>query len=252
MITGLKNSNQKCIIRDQDCNCTNNSSNICFIACPHSYQIKLELDLVQKISKKLGFKPYIAVREKVFNKDIFCEKICSKIIEAKVCIVFLNEIATGKKKIKKPNANVYYEYGMMTALGKNIIPISKEGQKLAFNIQSLDILRYNKKNFSGLIKYALKQFISTERISQNEEIYSKYKNTKFKLLSAIYCTDEYSIDVYDELVLMIKENELKVTSSNNIAGDPHKGVRKKLIISYISYGKEYKVEIPENETRTLP
>lgn len=252
MITGLKNSDQKCIIRDQDCNCTNNSSNICFIACPHSYKIKPELDLLQKISKKLGFKPYIAVKERAFNKDIFCEKICSKIIEAKVCVVFLNEIATGKDKIVKPNANVYYEYGIMTALGKNIIPISKGDQKLAFNIQSLDILRYNKKNFSGLIKYALKLFISSEGISQNKDIYSKYKNTKFILLSAVYCTDKFAIDAYDELIQMVKGDELKVTSSNKIAGDPHKGVKKKLVISYISYGKKYKVEVPEDETITLP
>lgn len=89
------------------------------------------------------------------------------------------------------------------------------------------------------------------KISQND-IHSKYKNIKFKLLSARYCTDERSTDVYDKLVLMIKNDELRVASSNNIAGDPHIGVKKKLIINYISYGIEHEVEVPEGETRTLP
>ena len=51
---------------------------------------------------------------------------------------------------------------------------------------------------------------------------------------------------------MVNRNGLIVTSSNNIAGDPHKGVIKKLVISYISYGVEHKVEVPENESITLP
>lgn len=91
-----------------------------------------------------------------------------------------------------------------------------------------------------------------EAKSSHNEIYSKYKNIKFKLLSARYCTDEQSIDVYDKLILMIKNDELKVTASNDIAGDPDVGVKKKLIIDYISYGIENEVEAFENETITLP
>lgn len=76
--------------------------------------------------------------------------------------------------------------------------------------------------------------------------------SEFKLLSAKYGTDQHSIDVYDKITSMIDKNGLRVTSSNDIAGDPHIGVRKKLVISFLSYGKEYKIEVPENETRTLP
>ena len=90
------------------------------------------------------------------------------------------------------------------------------------------------------------------RISLNEEMQSKYKHSKFKLLSARYGTDKVSIDVYDKISSMIKENELKATSSNDIAGDPVKGVRKKLVIRYISYGIIYEVQVPERESITLP
>ncbi len=88
-------------------------------------------------------------------------------------------------------------------------------------------------------------------VPQNN-ILLKYKDIKFKLLSARYGTKEKSIDVYDKLVLMIKNDELKVTSSNSIAGDPLKGVKKKLIINYISYGTIREVEVSENDSITLP
>jgi len=89
-------------------------------------------------------------------------------------------------------------------------------------------------------------------ISLNEEVQSEYKHTKFKLLSARYGTDEHSIDVYNKIAPMINENELRVTSSNKIAGDPHQGVLKKLVISYVSYGIEHEVEVPEGESIILP
>ena len=80
--------------------------------------------------------PYIAVEQRAFQKDIFCEKICSKIIESQFCIVFLNDVIDEVDRVRKPNANVYYEYGLMTAFGKKIIPIQLEGQSLAFNPSS--------------------------------------------------------------------------------------------------------------------
>lgn len=81
------------------------------------------------------------------------------------------------------------------------------------------------------------------------------KNTslpEFELLSAIYGTEKKFIDVTEKLKLKIKENKLTVTANNEIDGDPHIGQKKKLIIDYISYSKVYRVEIPENEKRTIP
>lgn len=90
------------------------------------------------------------------------------------------------------------------------------------------------------------------RIPPNLEVQFEYRHTKFKLLSARYGSDEHSIDVYDKIAPMMNENELRVTSSNNIAGDPHQGVPKKLVIRYVSYGIEHAVEVPEGELITLP
>jgi len=67
---------------------------------------------------KQTLRPYVAVDQREFQKDIFCEKICTKIIESLFCIVILNDVTDVGDNVKKPNANVYYEYGLMTAFQK--------------------------------------------------------------------------------------------------------------------------------------
>lgn len=96
-----------------------------------------------------------------------------------------------------------------------------------------------------------------EKLNEGKNTNLKYRlpdkeEKKIELMSAIYGTDKQFIDVTEKLKPMIKENKLTVTSSNKIDGDPHPGKKKKLVIDYISFGKEYRVEIPENETRTIP
>jgi len=85
-----------------------------------------------------------------------------------------------------------------------------------------------------------------------KKIKSKKEHAKFKLMRAIYETDEYFIDVYNELYSRIKENSLSVTASNDIAGDPQERVKKRLTITYESYGKINTVEVLERESITLP
>lgn len=148
--------NQKCLVRYQDCRRIFGGSRICFVASPSSEDVALELEIIQQKLREANIEPYIAVEQREFQKDIFCEKICSKIIESQFCIVFLNDVVDKVDSIRKPNANVYYEYGLMTAFGKKIIPIQLEGQSLAFNIQSLDTLKYTKKDFGRQIEEAIK------------------------------------------------------------------------------------------------
>ena len=73
---------------------------------------------------KVGVEPIIAVKERAYGQDIFCTKICGKIIESRFCIVILDDTIEAEKNI--PNPNVYYEYGLMTSLRKHIIPLQKE------------------------------------------------------------------------------------------------------------------------------
>ena len=113
-------------MRRQDCKRIFEGSRICFVASPNSEEVALELEIIQQVLRDANIEPYIAVEQREFQKDIFCEKICSKIIESQFCIVILKEVA------EKPNANVYYEYGLMTAFHKKIIPIRPEGQSLVY------------------------------------------------------------------------------------------------------------------------
>ena len=119
--------------------------------------------------REANIEPYIAVDQREFQKDIFCEKICTKIIESLFCIVILNDVADLKDKVQKPNANVYYEYGLMTAFRKNIIPVQLEGQSLAFNIQSLDTLKYNRKDFSHQIEEAIRMTLLDIEADNNKK-----------------------------------------------------------------------------------
>ena len=171
------NFNEKCIVRHQDCKRLFEGSRICFVACPNSEEIALELEIIKQKLREVNIEPYIAVDNRDFQKDIFCEKICTKIIESQFCIVVLNDVIDKDDKITKPNANVYYEYGLMTAFKKRIIPIQLKDQKLAFNIQSLDTLKYDRSNFSKLIEEAIKITllgIEEENLHQDDKLSINY------------------------------------------------------------------------------
>ena len=116
------------------------ASKSCFIACPSTSDVKIMTDLIEEKLRKIGIECFIATKLRAYGQDIFCTKICGKIIESQFCVVILDDyIQNGKNKsVPIPNPNVYFEYGLMAALGKYVIPLQKEGQKLAFNIQNTD------------------------------------------------------------------------------------------------------------------
>lgn len=91
-----------------------------------------------------------------------------KIIESLFCIVLLNDTMV-KNGIQSPNPNVYYEYGLMTSLNKKIIPLQREDQKLAFNIQSLDTIKYTNTTFSVEMDAAIKSIlIKPEKVEEQK------------------------------------------------------------------------------------
>jgi len=73
-----------------------------------------------------------------------------------------------------------------------------------------------------------------------------------EIMNATYRTDQKQLDVTDILRQMTDKNSLTVTASNKLAGDPHHGVGKKLIISYRVGQKNYMSDILEHETITIP
>ena len=102
----------------------------------------------------------------------------------------LNDVADKADSTRKPNANVYYEYGLMTSFGKKIIPIQLEGQSLAFNIQSLDTLKYTKKDFGRQIEESIK--ITLLPFEEEEERVSISSNLEWTLdIMGLVKTDHF-------------------------------------------------------------
>lgn len=151
-------ANEQCYIRKEHrCGKIYGASKSCFIACPTDDDLEPILELISEKLSKVGVEPIIAVKERAYGQDIFCTKICGKIIEARFCIVILDDTVTDHASI--PNPNVYYEYGLMTPLGKHIIPLQKADLKLAFNIQSHDTVKYNSRNIASELDRAIKDAI---------------------------------------------------------------------------------------------
>jgi hypothetical protein len=130
------------------------ASKSCFIASPTEAEVAPLLELLSEKLAKAGVEAIIAVRERAYGQDIFCTKICGKIIESMFCVVILDDMTKDGKQM--PNPNVYYEYGLMTALGKHVIPLQKEGLKLAFNIQTHDTVKYGPQNLGPELERAIR------------------------------------------------------------------------------------------------
>ena len=157
----------RCFVRkDHTCGKLVSVSKSCFIACPSTEDVGTLVALITEKLTQIGIEPVVAVKERAYGQDIFCTKICGRIIESQFCIVILDDTigyADGAK-INIPIPNVYYEYGLMTALGKHVIPLQKQDQSLAFNIQTHDTIKYGPGNISAELDRALKDAVrmSTE------------------------------------------------------------------------------------------
>jgi hypothetical protein len=92
-------------------------------------------------------------------QQVFCQKICSKIIQSQFCIVLLNNENVGS--VQTTNANVYMEYGLMLGFNKYIIPFQHEDYQLPFNVSGLDTIKYNNSSFKAKADSAIDQAILT-------------------------------------------------------------------------------------------
>lgn len=183
----MKKVNQCFIRKSHPCGKIFGGSKSCFIACPSEDESKIVLELISSKLANLGIEPYIATNERAYGQDIFCTKICGKIIESQFCMVLLDDrIKTISAKVQEniPNPNVYYEYGLMTALKKHIIPLQKDDMDLAFNIQSYDTIKYNDSNLGVELEKAIKtavEIVEERKGTSIEKIYLESKNFKYKM-----------------------------------------------------------------------
>lgn len=160
--------NEQCFIRkDHKCGKLFAASKSCFIASPTEDDLATILELMSEKLMKVGIEPIVAVKERAYGQDIFCTKICGKIIESRFCIVILDDTIDNGTNI--PNPNVYYEYGLMTSLRKHIVPLQKEGLELAFNIQSYDTIKYTSKNIGSELNRAIKDAIRITKAKDKDD-----------------------------------------------------------------------------------
>lgn len=143
----------QCFFTDEPCSKVKGTSDTCFVAVP-SEGFKNKLDIIEEILTANKIASYVAIQNSELSKNAVCTKICGKIIESRFCIVFLDNL----------NANVFYEYGMMSSLRKPIIPLQREGERLPFNVQSLDVVKYDDDDFRERVLKAIETKIEeTER-----------------------------------------------------------------------------------------
>jgi len=80
--------NEYCFIRKgHKCGKNFGASKSCFIACPENDELETVIALIMEKLTKEGYEPIVAVKERAYGQDIFCTKICGKIIESRFCIV---------------------------------------------------------------------------------------------------------------------------------------------------------------------
>jgi len=166
-----------CLVRrGHSCGKFLGASKSCFIACPSTEEIEPILALITEKLARIGIEAVIAIKDRAYGQDIFCTKICGKIIESQFCIVILDDTVEqlNRKSVNIPNPNVYYEYGLMTTLGKVLIPLQKEGHNLAFNIQTHDTIKYTNSNISSELDRALKDAVKATQEDRSIQAYTGY------------------------------------------------------------------------------
>jgi hypothetical protein len=190
-----------CFISDSRACKANKIKNTVFIIGSGSSEFKKEIDEIEDVLDGFNLKGYFALlSEKEKGLDAFCDKICSKIKEAKFCVVLLNnpilrtcedDNKSSSDSIRAPSANVYYEFGIAIALGKPVIPIIRSGLRLPFDVQHLDSIIYTdlsdlKKKLKNTILPTLekkKPEFKTNNIQLVDHIYGPLYNEISRFLS---------------------------------------------------------------------
>ena len=133
----------QCLFAERSCPARlNRAESVCFLAAPCALESQDRVDALVSAAEDVGLRCVVAERRQKFNRDIFCEKICKPIIEARFCMVLLDNARTRPRVRRTPNPNVYYEYGLMSALRKTVLTFTPKGQQIVFNVRHLDLVQY--------------------------------------------------------------------------------------------------------------
>jgi len=138
--------NEFCVIGLPRCDFAFSSTRNCFIAYGFN-ESPLEMKILRNLLEERDIQPVEAGGNLAPGQNVFCTKICSKIITAQFCIVLLNHDQQKEQEI--PNANVNMEYGLMLGFNKYVIPFQKESQTLPFNVAGFDTIKYTDQDFEN-------------------------------------------------------------------------------------------------------
>ncbi|MBK8089395.1 MAG: hypothetical protein IPK31_16460 [Chitinophagaceae bacterium] len=159
--------------------------------------------------------------EKFYRGDIFSQ-ILKSIVKANLIIANIN----GR------NANVLYELGIAQALDKPTIFIAKSVEDIPLDIKSKRFIIYKSDlDLERLLKAELLR-IFVEKQGDNVTNKQKRQNSKIEIIKAIYGSENNSFDIKNELSLLLSNDRLEFTLSNDIAGDPDPTRQKTLEITY--------------------
>jgi hypothetical protein len=150
--------NEICVVGLPSCDYVFSSSPSCFIAYGFN-RSALEMAILCASLTQRRIEAYEAGGELTPAQQVFCQKICSKIIQSQFCIVLLNNESLGG--VQTTNANVYMEYGLMLGFNKYVIPFQHEEYELPFNVAGLDTVKYTNATFQRKADAAIDQAIST-------------------------------------------------------------------------------------------
>lgn len=197
--------NERCIIGLPYCGYTFSAEKSCFIAYPFDGSCSFLVDLLKELLLKRYIQPVTAEEVENTGQMVFCNKICSRIITSQFCIVILDNDKTGY-----PNSNVYTEYGMMLGFNKKIIPFQKSEEKLQFNTQGLETIKYRDssdfkekaiKAIDEAVKLTQQSISESQNIDQKVQIFLLSKNIVFTPIDGGDEKNLYDIGMYCDFYL---------------------------------------------------
>lgn len=136
--------NDRCILRDMACRARFESTRTCFIAA--STEAEEVLDEVKEVLGQVGIEPCRPETIHLSDMQVFCENVCSKVIESLLCIAFIGGT----------DRAVHFEYGLMTALGKKIIPVQLGEGPATVNVHDATTIRFTRETFAQRLDDAVR------------------------------------------------------------------------------------------------
>ncbi len=120
-----------------------------FIAVPEKAKYEMEIKTLDELLRAKSLKAYIMPELSDHDKIVFCERVCSKIISSRFCLVFI------EKNLAR-STDVHLSYGIMLAFDKIVIPLEKTVQN-GDRLSPLPAILYYTDNFRTIAQTIIEE-----------------------------------------------------------------------------------------------